>query len=67
MRSCVRVDNYKPKVCREFLKNGDLEPYMETCARHTREYAENLIASGIYTGEAWNRAIRSRILDSDTD
>ena len=42
----------KPKVYREFLKEGDLEEHLEYRAKSATEYAKSLIASGTYVGQA---------------
>jgi hypothetical protein len=41
--------------------------YAELAATRAERYAKNMIAQGIFESEAWNMAIRSEILSSETD
>jgi hypothetical protein len=36
-------------------------------AEAAEHYAKNLMLSGVWSGEAWNRAIRLEILESESD
>jgi hypothetical protein len=57
----------KPKEYRELQKNGELQQSLQRRAKAARRYALNLIESGVWETEAWNRAIRLEILESESD
>ena len=48
-------------------REGELDEWIDLKVRSCKRYAENLMASGSWAGEAWNRAIRLEILESETD
>ena len=60
------------KTCRRSLYRdlrgtGDLGDFLKRRANRARGYARNLMASGVWETEAWNRAIRLEILESESD
>jgi hypothetical protein len=57
----------KPKVYRQARKDGDLQELCMLKAKAAKNYAEELISSGENPGPAWMQAIRSEILESETD
>jgi hypothetical protein len=57
----------KPKELKELKRNGELEQSLQLRARAAKRYALNLMESGVWETEAWNRAIRLEILESDSD
>ena len=57
----------KPKEYRQMKKDGELMEVCQLMVKAARRYAKNLMAVGIFAGEAWNRAIRLEILESETD
>ncbi len=56
-----------PKAFKEMKKDGSLDEYTAKKAKAAKDYAENLMKSGIWEEEAWNRAIRLKILRSESD
>ena len=56
----------KKKDCKTMSKS-EINEWATLKANAARTEAEGLIASGIWDQEAWNRAIRSQILESETD
>jgi len=61
------VKEAKPKEYHKMKKSGELGEYQRLKAKFAREEAEGLMSVGIWDQEAWNRAIRSQILESETD
>ena len=59
-------DNH-PQEFRKMTKAGELKGYLTSKANAARRQAENLILAGVWDQEAWNRAIRSAILESESD
>jgi hypothetical protein len=57
----------RPKVYKKLEQSGELEEYCQLKAQAAKRYAENLIQSGEWLNQAWNRAIRLEILESETD
>ena len=57
----------KPKEYRELKKNGELQQSLTRRAQAARDYARRLILSGEFENQAWNRAIRLEILESESD
>jgi hypothetical protein len=57
----------KPKSYREMKKSGDLKEVCQLRAKATQRYALSLMENGVWETEAWNRAIRLKILESDSD
>jgi len=57
----------KPKQYRQMQKDGDLKEVCQLRAKATRRYALSLMENGVWETEAWNRAIRTKILESDSD
>lgn len=66
-----KVVNYlkdcKRKSYRQMKKDGDLEEYIQIQVDSTIRAAQNLMKCGANESEAWNRAIRSVILESESD
>jgi len=61
------IKSCKPEAYRQMKEDGDLEEYCRLKAKAALREAETLIASGEPDFIAWNRAIRSEILESETD
>ncbi len=49
------------------MSQVDIAEWVTLKAKAARAEAESLIASGVWDQEAWNRAIRSQILESESD
>jgi hypothetical protein len=60
------IKRCKKKDCKTMSKE-EISEWATLKAKAARRYAQNLIASGVWVQEAWNRAIRSEILESETD
>lgn len=60
------VRQNQPKLYKSMTK-AELTEYCERKAKRAKEYAENLMQVGIWEEEAWNRAIRLEILESESD
>jgi hypothetical protein len=60
------VRENKPKEYRKMKKSGELDEYCRLAAKAAREFAQTLIASGVWDHEAWPRAIRQEILERPT-
>lgn len=61
------VRTCKPKEHKRMKESAELEEYCQLKANAARRYAENLMTTGEPDFIAWNRAIRSEILESETD
>jgi hypothetical protein len=61
------VKENKPGEYRNMQKSVELDEYCRLKAEEARRYAEDLIASGEWDKQAWNRAIRLIILESESD
>jgi hypothetical protein len=61
------VRTCKPKSYKQMKQLGEVEEYCKLKAKIARATAESLIATGEPDMIAWNRAIRSEILESETD
>jgi hypothetical protein len=46
---------------------GELDEYLNLKAKQAKDYAKNLIASGEWENQAWNRAERLIIMESESD
>lgn len=57
----------KPKAYREMKADGSLEEVLAMRVKAARDYAQTLQNTGTWAGEAWNRAIRLEILESESD
>ena len=57
----------KPKAYKELKKLSYLEEAIAMKAEAAIRYAEELIDLGEYEPQAWNRAIRLEILESESD
>ena len=58
----------QPAELKRMRKAGeDLEAYLALSVKACREYAEGLMQSGTWEGQAWLSAIRQELLDSETD
>ena len=57
----------KKKEYRQLRRDGELEEMLALKVRAAKSQAEGLQHSGVWAGEAWNRAIRSAILESESD
>lgn len=57
----------KPKSYREMKNSSELKEVCQLRAKATRRYALSLMENGVWETEAWNRAIRLKILESDSD
>lgn len=57
----------KPKTYRAMRKDGSLEEVLTMRVEATKEYAQGLMRSGEWAGNAWNRAIRLELQESETD
>jgi hypothetical protein len=61
------VRTCKPKSYKEMKKDGTLDHYCQLAAIAATNYANSLIDTGESEEQAWNRAIRLEILESETD
>ncbi|GEM_PF-2675358 len=57
----------RAKEYRAAKKSGELQEWIQIKVKAAKEMAESLIGGGVWEGEAWNRAIRSQILESESD
>ena len=57
----------RPKTLRELKKAGELDKHLTDKAAAAKDCAEGLMLSGEFDQQAWSRAIRSEILDSESD
>lgn len=57
----------KPREYKKMKELGEVEEYCRGKAEAAINYAESLIGGGMYPGQAWNMAIRSQILESESD
>jgi hypothetical protein len=57
----IRPDQYKQ------MSKADINEYCEIKAKSAIQYAKNLMTCGVSEPEAWNLAIRSCILESESD
>jgi hypothetical protein len=46
---------------------GTLEQHLKDCVKAAQSQADALIYSGEFPPQAWSRAIRSELLDSESD
>jgi hypothetical protein len=60
------IKRNKKKDCKTMSK-AEINEWAVLKANAARRYAENLMATGIWYQEAWNRAIRLEILESESD
>jgi hypothetical protein len=60
------IKRNKKKACKTMTK-GEISEWARLKANAARTEADGLMASGVWDQEAWNRAIRSQILESETD
>ena len=61
LRDCRR------KEYKALWANGSLDEELEASARRCREYAKSLIESGTFYALAWSMAVRSVLLESESD
>jgi len=61
LRTCRAKDYRKAKA------SGELQEWIGLKVQNCQDEAQSLMASGVWEQEAWNRAIRSQILESETD
>lgn len=59
--------NYSHAKYQELVKSGELYQLAKLKAEAAKDRADSLITSGTFPGEAWNQAIRSEILESESD
>ena len=52
---------------RRLKASGELDQAIENKVANTQQQARSLMFSGVWENEAWNRAIRSEILESESD
>lgn len=57
----------KPREYREMQREGALNRLVENKVAACKDYAAALMRSGSSPPEAWNRAIRLEILESESD
>jgi hypothetical protein len=57
----------RAKEYRELSRSGDLPEAVSLKVKGAQDYAQSLMATGVWETEAWNRAIRSEILESESD
>ena len=60
-------ENYSRKKYKALKDSGEVQELAQLKAKAAIRYAENLISSGMWAGEAWNQAIRLEILESESD
>jgi len=61
------VKTNKPRYYRDLKKTGKLKEYCQRRATKAMSYAKSLIVNGMSEGEAWNMAIRQKILELKSD
>jgi hypothetical protein len=61
------IKQCKPTEYQRLRNSGELLGYCELKANAASDYAAILIASGIFEKQAWHMAIRSQILESESD
>ena len=57
----------QPKALREMRRAGTLEQDLDLRVKAAQSQADALIYSGEFPPQAWSRAIRSELLDSESD
>ena len=57
----------KPTAYRAMSREGNLEDVARRRVDACKSYAQRLINSGIWEGDAWNQAIRAELLESESD
>ncbi|MDP3063833.1 MAG: hypothetical protein Q8O40_11590 [Chloroflexota bacterium] len=57
----------KPKAYRQVQRDGELDGWIELKVNAAKRLANNLMECGATPEDAWNRAVRSSILESETD
>lgn len=61
------VKENRRKSYRQMKEDGELEEYLSLKVNACRRQAFNLIESGVWENEAWNMAIREKILETESD
>ena len=61
LKTCQR------KEYRQAKREGELDEWVALKAKGARTYAESMIAQGMDPGIAWNIAVRSELLGSESD
>ena len=57
----------RPHAHRDMRRDGSFEEVILGRVAACKRYATNLIDGGMWEGEAWNRAIRKELLESESD
>ncbi len=57
----------KKKMYLELVRDGELEDHLQDRANEARRFAETPIRQGTFAGQAWQWAIRAKLLDSEMD
>jgi len=55
------------KEYRQLKASGELDEALALKVENCQRQAKNLMATGLWENEAWNRAIRSEILESESE
>ena len=66
----IRLEYLKdcqPQSYREYVEDGTLEDHLERVAKTARSFAETLVRQGTSRVQAWQWAIRVKLLDSEMD
>lgn len=57
----------RPKVLQAAQSAGELDELVALAVNGAKTFARNLMLSGVFEPDAWNRAIRSELLESDSE
>ncbi len=66
-KSLTFVKECKPKSYRQMKRLHELEEYLDLKVKACKREAQSLMESGVWENEAWNRAIRQELLESESD
>ena len=57
----------QPKEYRRLARKGELEAHLQSAADEARRFAEILVSQGTAPAQAWQWAIRVKLLESEMD
>ena len=57
----------KPSALKKLKKSGELDSHLQRRADMARRRCANLMATGVFEGQAWQWAIREVLLETERD